>query len=164
VACRPAAVTILVGTNDVRNGVPLDQYRDNLAAIVERIKTHSTARIALMSLPPLGEDLDAAINRTLSGYNAAIKETATHTHVDYVPVYERMADVLGQRGDRPPYDFTVALALSAATQHYVLGRSWDDIARSGSRELLIDHIHLSDRGAAEVTDLVTGWLAAALRS
>ncbi|MGN9778792.1 SGNH/GDSL hydrolase family protein [Micromonospora sp. H33] len=157
-ACRPAAVTILVGTNDVRDGVPVDRYQDNMAAIVERITAGATARVALMSLPPLGEELDSEINRNLSGYNAAIREVAIRAGVDYVPVHERMTGLLAQRGDRQPYDFSFPLALSAATQHYVLGRNWDEVARAGGRELLVDHIHLSDRGAAQVADLAAEWL------
>ncbi|OAH10081.1 SGNH/GDSL hydrolase family protein [Streptomyces jeddahensis] len=163
VACRPAAVTLLIGTNDVRDGVPLDQYRDNLGAIVDRITTETSARIALMSLPPLGEDLNAEINHKLSGYNAAIKETATRTRADYVPVHERMVDFLRRRGgDAAPYDFSFALAYTAATKHYLLGRSWDEVARSNKLELLVDHIHLSDRGGAIVTDLATQWLVEGL--
>lgn len=160
VACSPDAVTLLIGTNDVRDGVPLDQYRNNLDAIVERIKSMTSARIALMSLPPLGEDLDTEINHHLSAYNAAIKETATRTHIGYVPVHERMADALRQRGGGTPYDFNFALAYTAATKHYLLGYSWDDVARSNNLALLVDHIHLSDRGGAIVTDLAADWLSA----
>ncbi|MBE1486394.1 SGNH/GDSL hydrolase family protein [Plantactinospora soyae] len=161
VACRPTAVTILIGTNDVRDDVPLDRYRQNLGAIVDRVKAGTTARIALMSLPPLGEDLNAEINQKLTGYNAAIKETAARTQVDYLPVHEQMVDLLRQRGGDPtPYDFSFALAFGAATQHYLFGRSWDEVARNGGRELLVDHIHLNNRGGAIITELAAQWLSA----
>ncbi|MGX7671317.1 SGNH/GDSL hydrolase family protein [Plantactinospora sp. DSM 117369] len=160
VACNPTAVTILIGTNDVRDGVPLERYRDNLGAIVDRVKSRTTARIALMSLPPLGEDLTSELNQRLSGYNISIKEIATRAQVDYLPVHERMVGLLRQRGGDPtPYDFSFVLAFWAATQHYLLGQSWDEVARNGERELLVDHIHLSDRGGAVVTDLAARWLA-----
>lgn len=161
VACRPAAVTILIGANDVRGGVPLDDYRENLAAVVERLEQRTTARISLMSLPPLGEDLDTEINRTLAGYNSVIEETAARFGVDHLPLHERITGILAQRGGRQPYDFSFWLALRAATEHYVFGLSWDDVARAGGRELLIDHIHLSDAGAAVVAGLVADWLAEA---
>ncbi|MFB9517019.1 hypothetical protein [Streptomyces purpureus] len=35
------------------------------------------------------------------------------------------------------------------------------MARGNDLELLVDHIHLSDRGAAFLTDLVAQWLAGA---
>ncbi|MEU7803370.1 GDSL-type esterase/lipase family protein [Micromonospora arborensis] len=160
VACRPSAVTLLIGTNDVRDGVPLNQYRDNLRAIVDRVKSGTTARIALMSLPPLGEDLNTEINQKLAGYNAAIKETAAQAEVDYLPVHERMVDLLRQRGGDPaPYDFSFPLAFGAATQHYLFGRSWDEVARAGGRELLVDHIHVNNRGGAIIVELAAQWLS-----
>lgn len=160
VACAPVAVTILVGTNDVTGGVPLDEYRDNIGAIVERIRSRTSARVALMSLPPLGEDLDGPMNRTLTGYVAVIKETATRTGVDYLPVHERMADILRQRGgDSAPYEFGFLKSFGAATRHYLFGQGWDEITRDSGRELLLDHIHLSDRGGAVICDLVAGWLS-----
>ncbi|QFU88436.1 GDSL-type esterase/lipase family protein [Amycolatopsis sp. YIM 10] len=160
VACRPAAVLVLVGSNDVRDGTPLERYRADLTAIVDRLRTGTTARIALLSLPPLGEDLTTDINRSLAGYNAAIEETAGRSGVDFLPVHRRMLDLLGPDTDRRPYDFSFPLALSAATRHYVLGQSWDDIARGGGRALLIDHIHLNDRGAARLADVAAEWLTA----
>ncbi|WP_406318896.1 GDSL-type esterase/lipase family protein [Streptosporangium sp. NBC_01639] len=160
IACHPAAVTLLIGTNDVRNGVPLEQYRDNLRAIVDHVKTRTTAKIALMSLPPLGEDLDATINRTLSGYNAAIKQIAAGAGVAYLPAHERMVDALRQgHGAGPKYAFSFGRALAAAAQHHLLGRSWDQVARYGGRQLLIDDVHLNERAGAIVADLVAHWLS-----
>lgn len=160
VACHPAAVTILIGGNDVLNDVPLDRYRDNLGAIVDRVKSRTGARIALLSLVPIGEDLDAELNRKVVAYNAVIKEIATHAEADYLPVHERLADLLRQRGGEPePYDFSFLLAFGAAAQHYLFGQSWDEVARNGGRELHVDHIHLNDRGGAVITELVAQWLA-----
>ncbi|MFJ3877107.1 SGNH/GDSL hydrolase family protein [Streptomyces sp. NPDC090077] len=160
VACDPHAVTLLIGTNDVRDGVPVDQYEDNLGAIVDRIRSRTSARIALMSLPPLGEDLDAGINARLGAYNAVIRETAARNHIDYLPVHEQMADHLRQRGGKgASYDFSFALAYSAAAEHYLLRRSWDEVARGNGLELLVDHIHLSNRGAAIVTATAARWLS-----
>lgn len=159
VACDPDRVAILVGANDVRDGVPLKDYRDNLRATVDRIKDKTSARVALMSLPPLGENLDADINHKLRDYNTAIKDTATRTNSDYVPVNERFTDRLKDQHDRPAYDFSFTTAYLAATKHYLLGRNWNDVAQSNGLELFVDHIHLSDRGGAIVTDLATGWLS-----
>ncbi|MFI7549355.1 SGNH/GDSL hydrolase family protein [Micromonospora sediminimaris] len=160
IACRPAAVIIMIGGNDVRDDVPLDQYRDNLSAIVDRVESRTTARVALLSLPPLSEDLDSDLNRKLGTYNTVIQQTATRAEVDYLPVHEQLVDILRQRVTDPaPYDFSFPLAFGAATQHYLLGRSWDEVARDGGRELLVDHVHLNDRGGAIITELAAEWLA-----
>lgn len=157
VACLPDAVLLLIGTNDVRDEVPLDQYRDNLAAVVERISSATGARIALMSLPPLGEDLDSDVNHRLAAYNAVIAEIAARSGADHLPVHERLAAQL--TGERPAFAFSFALALRAGAEHYLLGRSWDEVARGNGLELFVDHIHLSERAAAEVTELAARWLA-----
>lgn len=160
VRCRPDAVTLLIGTNDVRDGVPPQRYRDNLAAIVERIRSRTSARIALMSLPPLGEDLDADINRRVAAYNTEIKKVAARAGVDYVPVHETLAERLrGRGGGGAAFGFGFGLAYRAGAEHYLLGRSWDEIARGNGLELFVDHIHLSDRGGAMVTDLAAQWLS-----
>lgn len=162
-ACRPDAVIVLVGANDVRADIPLDTYRDNLTAIVDRITAAGTARVALMSLPPLGEDLADEINRRLAGYNRIIAETATRTGADLLPLHERIAGLVRRPGDPSPrYDFGFTLAFTAAAQHYVFGRSWDQIAHSRGSDVFVDSIHLSDRAGAEVADLTAKWLATAL--
>ncbi|WP_433491051.1 SGNH/GDSL hydrolase family protein [Nocardia grenadensis] len=163
-ACRPDAVIVLVGTNDVRDDIALDTYRDNLTAIVDRITNAGTARVALMSLPPLGDDLEDEINRRLTGYNRVIAETATRTGADYLPLHERIAGLVRRHGvPSARYDFGFTLAFTAAAQHYLFGRSWDQIARSRGSDLFVDGIHLSDRGGAEVLDLTANWLATVLR-
>ena len=159
-ACRPDAVTILIGANDVRDGVPPKTYRANLDAIVTRVRSGTTARIALLSLPPLGEDLDGELNVRLRDYNAAVEDVAGQPGVSYVPVHERMVDVLRQRGGEPtPSGFSFAVAYLAAAEHHLLGRDWDEVARGKGLHLLVDHLHLSDRGGAVVADLVGQWLS-----
>ncbi|WP_327149646.1 SGNH/GDSL hydrolase family protein [Nocardia sp. NBC_01329] len=162
--CRPDAVIVLVGTNDVRNDVALDTYRDNLTAIVGRITTVGTAHVALMSLPPLGEDPDDETNRRLAGYNRVIAETAAGAGIDYIPLHERIAELVQQPADPSArYDFGFTLAFAAAAQHYLFGRTWDQVAHSRGSDLFVDRIHLSDRSGAVVTELTAHWLATTLR-
>lgn len=162
--CHPDAVIVLVGTNDVRDDVPLATYRKNLTALIGRITTAGTGHVALMSLPPLGEDPDDEVNRRLAGYNRVIAETAAAAGIDHLPLHERIADLVRQHGDPSArYDFGFTLAFAAAAQHYLFGRSWDQVAHSRGSDLFVDGIHLSDRSGAVVTDLTARWLETALR-
>ncbi|WP_328397018.1 SGNH/GDSL hydrolase family protein [Nocardia sp. NBC_00416] len=159
VACRPDAVFVLIGTNDVRNGVAVDTYRENLGAIVDRVTSETTAHVALLSLPPLGENLDAEVNHRLADYNRVIADTAAREGVDYLPLHERIADLLVARGNPGArFGFNFPLAFRAAAQHYLLRRSWDEVAHSHGMDFFVDHIHLSDRGGGVVTDLTSRWL------
>ncbi|MFC6896813.1 SGNH/GDSL hydrolase family protein [Nonomuraea dietziae] len=158
VACRPDAVTIMVGTNDVRNGIPLAQFHANLDTIISRLQARTTARIALLSATPLGEDPAGPANQALAEYNAAIKETAERMGVSYLPVHEAIVGHLGQGATAPQFAFSFGLALRIAVRHYLFRTSLDDIARSNGLTMLTDHIHLSDRAGQVVADLVASWL------
>ena len=48
----------------------------------------------------------------------------------------------------------------ALVRRLVLRQSWDEISRAHGLALLTDHLHLNDRAAAVVADLVADWLAA----
>lgn len=159
IACHPDAVLILVGTNDVRDGIAVDTYRANLTAMVDRITTETSAEVALISVPPLGEDLGAEINHRLTEYNRAVAEVAADARAGYLPFHERIAELLRHRGNPPaPYDFGFGLAFRAAARHHLLRQSWDQVAHSHGLEFFVDHIHLSDHGGAILTDLTADWL------
>ena len=102
VACQPDAVTVFVGTNDVAaqiddkwrdgymksRGLPhyptLEWYRDTLTRIIRRLKSETSARIALIDLPPLGENLDSSINNRVNIYNAALRTVSINEFLNKV--------------------------------------------------------------------------------
>lgn len=178
VACDPAVVTILVGTNDAlfslvpairRWNVPLGStgtsaYRSNLARIVETLRTSTRARIALLSPPPLGEDLDGEINSKLLDYVAVVRTVADLHGLTYLPLYEQLSRVI-RSSPRPPPAFKLSLQLSlgAAIKHYVLRRDWNSISDDAGFTVLIDNIHLNDRGAEVAARLIASFVAAGPR-
>ena len=165
VACRPDAVTILIGTNDARaalatGGAP-DTFRANLAAILARLNAGTAARVAVLSLPPLGEDLDSESNRVVDRYNAVIREVAAAHGAAYLPLHEELRALIegDGRGRRTPYAFRPGFLLGNAVRRYAGRQSWDAIADRNGFAALTDGIHLSDRGAAVAARLIAEWLA-----
>lgn len=164
VACRPDAVTILIGVNDARNdaspGPSLDAYRDNLEAILARLRTETDARVALLSLQPVGEDLSSATNRRVVQYNAVIRDVAARYDAAYLPLYEQLSAIIRKSGHRPPapYDFSFTSVFLSALRHYAGRHSWDEIGASNGFAVHTDGIHLNNRAATVVADLVEGWL------
>ncbi len=77
IRCNQDIVTVMVGTNDAnamlhesnarrlikKMSLPRhpdhDWFHDNLAKIIMRLKNETHAKIALLSLLPIGEDLDS---------------------------------------------------------------------------------------------------------
>jgi lysophospholipase L1-like esterase len=49
---------------------------------------------------------------------------------------------------------------SALVRRLVLRRSWNEVSEAHGLALLTDHLHLNDRAAAVLADLIAGWLAA----
>lgn len=178
IACRPDAVTLLVGTNDVnatydarwarhyrrRQRLPatpsLEWYLRNVEAILDRLQNGTSARLVVLDLPPLGEDLSSTMNQRVREYNAALHAVTEGRGVPCLPLYGRLAALLPAGQRPPPYEGSLGLALRSTFQHLVLRRSWDEISAANGLTLLTDHIHLNDTAAAVVADLISGWLRA----
>jgi lysophospholipase L1-like esterase len=170
----PDLITVLTGTNDMRallndndraalrkrwklTADPThDEYRANLTAIVQTIRHHCRARIALLSPPVIGEEIGSAPVRLAGEFAEIVRKVAADQDVAYLPLYERMTTHLEQSGKRPGTRFRPGmwLASTAATQHFLLRRSFDAISRSRGLQLTTDTIHLNTRGATIIADLI----------
>lgn len=177
VALRPDVVVLQIGTNDVNaslrpgfarrfqsmKGLPVAPdrhfYGDSLAAMVRRLRKETPARVALLSLPLFGEDLDSVFNQRVDSYNQVIRDVAAAEGAAYLPLYETMAAVVRAEPGRPrpPINRMVGIA---QVQHFLLGRSFDRIGESYGYRLLSDGMHLNGRGAAVVADVIEKWLVA----
>jgi len=179
---QPDAVSILIGTNDInatmseRNlmryktfyHIPteptLPWYEENLRAIVTRLKAETRAKIVLMSLAIIGEDLEHEANRKVVLYNKVIQSVAEEEKLDYLPLHERMVAYLhaheDERAKLPPRleyrdgltNIGNALALHAA------GMTWDEVSHRNGLLLTTDCIHLNSVGGGMIADLIEGWL------
>jgi acyl-CoA thioesterase I len=174
--CKPDVITILIGTNDVKAaiamagtsrsaGAPddLDQFRRNLEQIATVLQSETNASIALLSIPPFGENLDSTPNRITQRYNKVIEDLSTARHLTYLALYERMSELIrhSEVGGQLP-NLVVPLGRptgKVALRHYFLWQSWDQISRVYGFQFHTDGIHLNTSGAEVVANLVQGWLA-----
>ncbi len=170
----PDFVILLVGTNDVLSSLDpalakltrklkhipheptLVHYRENITAIVQALKKGSDARIAMASLPVVGEDLGSLENRNIEEYNAALKQIADREGVAYLPVFEKQKEFLMQviGGKGRGYGRDSRLAYKALFQHYILFMDLDRISRRNGYLLLTDGIHQNSTGAGFIADEV----------
>ena len=178
VACRPDAVTLLVGTNDVlatlgppwepmyrrQQHIPvtptLAWYVENLRAIIDRLRCDTVARLVILDLPPLGEDLATEVNGRVREYNAALRSVAAATGVTVLPLHDRLVALLPDGRTPPPFEGRRDAMGWALVRRLVQRRSWDEISEAHGLALLTDHLHLNDRAARVVADLIADWLAA----
>jgi len=180
IAEQPDYVVILVGTNDVTAGLyprlarlslarlrkklpqpsSPESYRKNMVQMVKLLKQRTTARIGLVSLPVLGEDLLSEHNDRVRAYNAILKEIASQEDVGYISVHEAQEEYL--RSAQPegglPFDPGRMLGLKFLWRRYVLRQSLDEISRRNGYSLLTDGMHMNSRGAAIIADQVEAYL------
>lgn len=179
VALHPDAVVLQIGTNDVNASLSAESaasyqrlkklpvsptrefYRENLLRIVTRLRTGGQPRVAILSLPVMGEDLASVENQHVRDYNEVIREVAAAESVTYLPLYESMAAVLERSPSPHPLKPASALVAKSAVKHYLLGRSYDAIGAANGYQLLSDGIHLNSKGAALVADRIEAFLTAA---
>ncbi|MFD0372770.1 SGNH/GDSL hydrolase family protein [Streptomyces sp. NPDC059071] len=178
IANPPGVITVLIGTNDARAslaGYRVDKvmkrkqlperpsagwFQQCLGAVVERLRAETDARIGLLSLPVLGQQLDGAAAQASQRYSRLIAEVATTNGVTYLPLHERQTEDL-RRADPPPIPYreaTPAAGLGVLVQRAVLRRDFDTISRRRNLVLTTDHIHQNSRGATLIAEVIDAGL------
>jgi lysophospholipase L1-like esterase len=179
-ACRPDVVTVLIGANDALAahdegsarryvkmvGLPrmpdLEWFEENLRLLVRRLREGSEARIALMTLAPIGEDPGAPIATLVGECNAIVARVADDLDVELLPLHDRLSALLAGGSGIDLHRYVPGIRskirmVSAGALHYLLGMSWDRIAARRGLVLTVDLIHLNDRAGTVVADLVEGF-------
>jgi lysophospholipase L1-like esterase len=180
IACKPDYVTVLIGTNDANAALSKENtdraikemslpqnptkllYRTHLSEIGERLKAKTSAQIAFLSLPPIGEERDNRAYKQAEEYSRVVQQVARGLGVTYLPLFETMDHYLEQHTDRHPvsYDDRPRYVMyEGIFLHYVFGTSYDDIARRNGFLLLTDHLHLNHSGAEMAADLAEGFVS-----
>ncbi|MFH9392022.1 SGNH/GDSL hydrolase family protein [Streptomyces sp. NPDC017556] len=174
----PDVITVLIGTNDARaslTGYPVEQamkrknlperpsagwFQQCLGAVVARLRAETDARIGLLSLPVLGQQLDGAAAQASRAYSRMIGEVAAANEVACLPLHERQVEEV-RRADPPPVPYreaTAAATVGVLVQHAVLRRSLDTISRRRGLVLTTDHIHQNSRGASLIAEVIDAGL------
>lgn len=153
----PENVVLLVGTNDIRGDVAPATSKENVEEILDRLTRETTADVAMMSLQPLGEQLDSSRNARVRAYNAMVAAAAAERGVDYLPLYESLVPIVEERtGPAPDFSFPI---IRTAFDRFVFGRSFNDMSDSHGLRVTADNVHLNERGAAVAQRLAGDWLA-----
>ncbi len=191
IACRPAQVVILIGTNDVQAALTPDATRETrtskhlpedpslgwYAACIKEIVTRlhtAGASVALCSLPPIGQDLAAPVNIVVREANAELRRICEATGATYLPIYEHLVDLLASQGATrgPAWTGSWAPGVASLVEHFVLRRSYDAIALARGWILSPDGVHMDPMGctwirpapASSRTSWPTGWSVNRARS
>ena len=177
---QPDLVTLLIGTNDVNATLSnwrLKEYRDirrigpgvtptfasfqaNYRQLVNRLQMETKARLALASLPVMGEDLTHEANLRADQYSLFIKQLCVEEGLTYLPVREKMKAYLAQFPTERRYDYeaTRLLLTVSVARHYLFGHSWDQICAANGNQLTQDMLHFNNVGATLIADTLRPFL------
>ena len=168
-ACKPNIVILMIGSNDVMasfNKKSGERYRRNnklpevptfvsyqklLPKLIDSLSASS--KVAICTLPPIGENKDSLVNNHVNKFNKFIELTANNKNINLIPVSSLLWDDLSKRtypvkSDYDPNSLPIIRRIyGGMMHHYIFKKSWDEIAKSKGQWLLFDQIHLGERAA-----------------
>jgi lysophospholipase L1-like esterase len=189
-AVSPDFVLILIGTNDVQavykpkrwgpfiryvNQLPQNPsihiYEQNIRKILQDIQaTSSKIQIGIVTLPPMGENLQSLANQLVRQANDVLSRIVReqgNDNVTLLPLYQKLETMLEKKKPQIFYSLFVSFdqwkifwIFQSILFHFTFGvLSWNFLSRwMCGYHVLSDGIHLNEQGAAVLVDLIVQWL------
>lgn len=180
IACDPDYITVLIGTNDVNayyskkslkryidnkkitpDQIPdIHSFEQNLIHIVRELKTKTKSKIALMTLPLMGEDLTSKVNEIADQYSSIIEKIGQSEGIRVLPVRQIQKDYLIQNPSESSYQFDDYFLLlnKSVIMHYLLGFSWERISAIHKNRLSPDFLHQNEKAGRMIKNEVLKWI------
>ena len=177
---NPDYVTILIGTNDAIRSQPvtliqdyyihtknlpkvpsIDWFEEQIEIFVKEIKAKTSAKIAITTLPWLGEQEDTSIISVIKNHNKIIKRVALKYDLLILDLFSKFKEQISFSNSVPytTSELRRLRGLRAVILHYVFGWSWTKIGQKYELQLLCDHIHLNEKGGDLMEQLVKEFLS-----
>ncbi len=176
---KPQFVTLLVGTNDILaqhtpyKGLGLrllkrlpqkadyGWYCANLREIIRRIKIWTKAKIGLLSIPVIGEDLSSPAIEVVQKYNAAVFQIAMQEKISYLPVFERQVKYLKATRTKPEgraYAHFMLMTGELMVARGLFHVDYETFSRRKGYHLVTDGVHFNQQGASLIAEEIENWL------
>ena len=179
--CKPDLVILMIGTNDAlgsfdkdsglrykkNNNLPeapsLEKYKEQLPKLIDKIAIQS--KVAICTLPPIGENIDSEVNKHVSKFNDYIELVVKQKKMRLLPVSDSLWSDINSRTYPLKSDYNskatpiLRRIMGGIFHHYLLKKSWNDISRAKGQWILFDQIHLNERGAKIIFNLATNFIS-----
>ena len=177
---NPDYVTILIGTNDAIGSQPvkliqdyyiqtknlpqvpsIEWFEEQIEIFVDKIKKNTSAKIAITTLPWLGEQGDASIISVIKNHNKIIKRIALKYNLSILDLFSKFKEQISSSNSVPytTSELRRLRGLRAVILYYVFGWSWTKIGEKYKLQLLCDHIHLNEKGGNLMEQLAKEFLS-----
>jgi acyl-CoA thioesterase-1 len=179
--CKPDVIILMIGTNDAlgsfdvnsglrykrNNKLPevptFDKYKEYLTKIIDRLSISS--KVAICTLPPIGENKESKVNQHVNQFNDFIKIVAKQKNINLLQVSDSLWSDIDSRTYPCKSDFNpksiplLRRIFGGIFHHYLFKKPWNDIAKAKGQWILFDQIHLNERGAYIVFNLVKNFIS-----
>ena len=177
---NPDYITILIGTNDAIGSQPvkliqdyyiqtknlpqvpsIEWFEEQIEIFVKEVKENTSAKIAITTLPWLGEQEDASIMKVIKSHNKIIKRIAVQYDLFILDLFSKFKEQIASN-DSIPYttsELRRLRGLRAVILYYIFGWSWTKIGKKYKLKLLCDHIHLNEKGGDLMEQLAKEFLS-----
>ena len=180
-ACKPDIVILMIGSNDAmgsfdvnsglryqrNNNLPeapsFEKYKEQLQELLERLS--DIPKIAICTIPPLGENKDSLANKHVDKFNDFIRSTSRNSNIDLLPISESIWLDIASRNYPLKSDYKaneikiIRRIFGGIFHHYIFKKSWNQIAKSKGQWILFDQIHLNETGANIVFKIVKNYIS-----
>jgi len=185
---NPDFIFLLIGTNDIiatenetmqyyiysrvapRNTIfSIESFEKSLNEIIKMLKLKCTqnTKIAVFSIPPLGEKLDDPIQEKIKNYNNVIKIAVQNENIEYLPLNEKLTSLIEtyqNSNNVKHFDFKNNTMFSIIKNNtynvirYFFGTSRDTMGHEKGCAVLFDYIHLNETGGNVLMELAQQYL------
>ena len=179
--CKPALIILMIGTNDAlgsfdkasglrykkNNNLPeapsLEKYKEQLPELIDKIAFQS--KVAICTLPPIGENMDSEVNKHVNEFNDYIELVATQKNISLLTVSDALWLDINSRTYSLKFEYNpkaiplLRRIFGGIFHHYLFKKSWDDIAKAKGQWILFDQIHLNERGAEIVYKVAKNFIS-----
>ena len=177
---NPDYITILIGTNDAIGSQPvkliqdyyiqtknlpqvpsIEWFEEQIEIFVKEVKENTSAKIAITTLPWLGEQKDASIINVIKNHNKIIKRIAVQYDLFILDLFSKFKEQIASNDSIPftTSEFRRLRGLRAVILYYIFGWSWTKIGKKYKLKLLCDHIHLNEKGGDLMEQLAKEFLS-----
>ena len=149
--------------NELPEVPTLEKYKEHLNELIEKIGIQS--KIAICTLPPIGENVNSEVNKHVNLFNDYIKLIANQKKLSLLPVSDALWSDIQSRTYPLKLEYNsnampllMKRILGGIFHYYLFKMYWNDISRAKGQWILFDQIHLNERGAEIVYKLAKDFI------
>lgn len=141
----PEAMAYYTKNKHLPRNPTLTWYLECMEEILQKLREKTHARIIVMSIPILGEDLSHEANKKVEKYNAELRKICEWNNVTYLDFHRKLVEYLENHTLNNPVALLEEFSMmkKALFRRFVLFQDWNTISHKHWLLLTTDTIHLN---------------------